>query len=210
MLSTDLITATRSLLDEASASFWTDNDLYLYLSDGQREIVNYLLAIYKAKSQVNPQEELPEILASLEKTISGTSIVYVLAAPSDYLHLIDMQWGVHSGTLYPAFIRQSQRNTIFEMNNTFLAGTTTNPIVIVKGDSSGSKAFNFIPQVTGDYLGTYLRIPPILTASVNPLLPDNTKSAIVNYALASALAKDKNYSESSMFYQKFLQQIQSL
>jgi len=40
MTTANLLSRLRTLLDEASAGFWTDVECYAALSDGQKEIVN--------------------------------------------------------------------------------------------------------------------------------------------------------------------------
>jgi hypothetical protein len=182
------------------------------LSDAQREIVNIVLAVYKTKLQFNPKEDLPEILISIQKGLAGS--ILPVPAPSDYLYLVNMVLG--TVVKYPCFIKQLDKNTLFEQANTYLGGTTTNPIVTVENLGTG-KQFAFTPSV-GTYVGTYLAIPIDITSTTvgnlttvtQPTLPDQARNAMIQFAFSRALQKDLSYQEATQEYAKFLQMVQNL
>ena len=205
MTTAQLLASCRSLLDESSPSFYQNSEIYSWLNDAQREVANTILALYKAKLEVDPKTELPEVLISLQSIITGSASSPV-AVPSDYLFLINMQ--LENTINYPCFIKQEDKKLFFESGNTFLQPTTTNPQVVVRNSGSG-KELVFTPN-TGTYAGTYLRIPPDISDAVDPILPDTCKSALIQFAYSRALLKDQNHQEAIAAYQQFLQMTQEL
>ena len=214
MQTSDLLAGVRALTDSGvSDAFFTPDNIYSWLSDAQREIINILLGIYKVKLETNPKTELPDILIPLQKVINGTATSGTVVVPSDYLHLVSMLFG---GS--PCFIRRYSENTSFELLNTYLQGTTAQPNVLIIGDSTGAKNFLFSPLVTALYQGVYLGIPADITSTTvgelttvtQPTLPDQARNAMIQFAYSRALQKDQSYQEATQEYSKFLQMVQAL
>ena len=213
MDSQSLLASVRSLVDESVSSFWLDSEIYSWLSDGQREIINLVLGVYKAKLEANPQTQIPDILIPLQEVITGTATSGVHIVPADYLYLVSMLFDS-----FPCFIKRYGEKTTFESFNTYLKGTSTNPIVTIIGDPSTVRNFMFTPLITATYQGVYLRMPADFgsttvedsTIITQPLLPDQARNAMIQFAYSRALLKDQATQESIAAYQQFLQMVQSL
>ena len=74
MTTANLLARLRTLLDESSASYWTDTECYQALSDGQSAVTNIALSVYRAKKMMlaNEDVKLPYILNELYQERSGT------------------------------------------------------------------------------------------------------------------------------------------
>ena len=74
MTSAFLLARLRTLLDESSAGFWTDDECYRALADGQNEIVNIVF-------QKDPSNQ---ILKTLWKSKEGTNVTNQAITITDF------------------------------------------------------------------------------------------------------------------------------
>ena len=211
MTRTEMLARTRTLLDEASASFWTDTEIYAALADGQQECANYFLNIYKIKSKDDLSVPIPQPLEVLYKVATATTTTGIVDKPSDYWHLLSASFAVTgglAGTFYNCRIERFSASMFFNINNTYLVASTTSPIVY--DVYSTSHKFYFRPDVsgTGAYGLNYLKTPTAITASVNPELDVQTHSAIVHWATAQMLFKDQRPQEAQLHLQNFINELQ--
>lgn len=212
MTSAQMKAAVDTALDEVTgtATFWTATEVYSALSDGQNEIINKLLAVYRAKRDIVPETPLPLELASIAvKLISSVAASYI-SLPTGFLELVAAKWDYNNGgTKYPCKILTPQLAQ-FQENNTFLAGTATDPRVWVGVDNSGgSPSIIFRPtySTTGVYDIDYLDKPTDMTAVINAELPANTHNAIVEFAISKMFDKDQRPDEAQKHYNLFLEQL---
>lgn len=189
----------RVYLEESSNGFWTDDtEIYPALTDGQREIINYVLTVYKMKSGLNGIEQLPQILRDIQTNTTGTGTA---SLPADFLYpaAVTMSGGI-------VRIRHTISNPSFaKAYNTYLAATASQPVCyfsssqIVFESGSGSIAWTL----------QYFKVPSDITSSVDPTLGALAYNAIVEYATAFLLRKDEN-PRSETHYQNFFQLLQNL
>ena len=179
MTSAEMLARARTLLDESSASFWTDAEVYAALTDGQKQVANFLM------SKVQNYQRLPEGLRPLITSLVSSETTYDYEAlPSDFWYDIDLRYGVTAGAKYPA-IRRELKDASFMIGNTYLSEDFYYTI--------NSEYINFEAQQGDDHYYTliYLAHPTDISALVEPILEGNTHSPIVHWAVSQMLLKDQ-------------------
>lgn len=218
MTSSILLIRVRTILDESSAGFYTDAEIYSALSEAQREVVNIILNIYHAKSSVNQSEKLPEVLMALiEEQATNSLTTPNNDLPDDFRYLLNCtyRYSDADATAVPCYIKQFDKKIHFNNANTYMAGTQTAPVCYVKenaGQTAREIVFspNFHSQDGGGYTAAYIKEPPDIDASVQPCIPASAHEAVVQYAAAEMLKKDEKYNQSSHCYNQFMQMVQGL
>ncbi len=213
MTSTVMLAAIRTILDEASASFWTDAEVYAALADGQNEAIKELLNVYRVRKKVNPQAPLLYELEAVLNEDTGTLAVdpTVLTVPTGFMELISATYDHdNTGGENPCFISNLPDLEFIE-DITFLAASGTNPRIYMKTVSDALKLI-FLPTktATAPYTIHYIKSPTDIASGQNATLPVSTHSAIVNYAVSRMFQKDDRPQESQVWYQKYFQELQSL
>ena len=206
MTSAVMLANARTLLDEASASFWTDIEIYAALAAGQQEAANYFLTGYKASQNLNAL--IPQPLEALYTAATSTTTTGLVDRPADYWHLVSAIFAYNGGDLYNCRIERFSASMFFNINNTYLAASNTDPIVY-DIYSTTQKLF-FRPAVSGtaDYSISYLKIPTAIASAQEPTLPAQTHSPIVHWAVAEMLFKDQRPQEAQMHIQNFINELQ--
>ena len=214
MTYTEMLARVRTLLDEASASFWTDTEVYAALTDGQQEVANYFLNIYKIKSSQNLNALLPQPLESLVKSEIDTTATSGITKPSDYWHLISAKYaytGGLTGTYYNCRIERVSATRDFNLQNTYLTASNTYPTVYEAYSGSDLMLFfSPLPSGTAAYNITYVSTPTAINGSTSPILPVQTHSAIVHWGVAQMLFKDQRPQEAQLHLQNFLNELQTI
>ena len=203
MTSALMLSRLRTLLDESSAGFWTDNECYYALSDGQREVVN---VIFKN----NPNSQL---LKALFMPKSGTDTSSsAITLPSDFKEFVVASYTtVTTEDQYPCKIVVYDDFFLREKNNTYLAPSRANPVVYVKPDTTIGRKIYFEPTSShADYSIVYLTEPTEISSSINPLLPAEAQEAIIIYAFSFLLRKDLRATEADGAYKLFLDMVGKL
>ena len=192
-ITTTLVTRVRTLLDESSAGFFTTDEIYKALTDGQREVINFVLSIYKAKLEINPDEKLPEVLRVLQATTTGTG---TQSLPSGYLFPLDVYTSAAR-----VFIRPERHKGM--KYNTYLASSTSQPYCSIS-------ATQIVFETSVTWTLDYLAMPTTdIGATVDPTLGSLSYNALVEFATYFLLMKDEN-ARASQHLQRFLQSVQSL
>lgn len=213
MTRTEMLARARTLLDEATAGYWTDTEIYSALADGQQSVANYFISIFKTQRLQDLTVNIPQPLESLYAVDTNTTATGLVSKPADYWHLLAASYantGGLLGTFYPCRIYQLSHAMFSDINNAFFAAISTDPIVY-EVYSSGQK-FYFLPAVsgTGAYALNYLKVPTAISSSVDPTLPVQTHSAIVYYAVAQMLFKDQRPQEAQIKMQDFANELQGI
>jgi hypothetical protein len=206
MNSTEIYERLSTLLDESTAQYFTNDERWAALTDGQQEYTSIVLAQYKAKSIINPGESIPEILRALYVGVSSTTGDSFIANPSDFLYDISLSLGAPYSR--PLLKRPLSRTIPFEKANSY-SGTSGYYYSI-----TASQILLEIPQPTNPgglaYTLEYLKKPTKIDANTNPILPEYTHFAIVIFAFAQLLKKSARIQEALTQYQEFIQQIKYL
>lgn len=213
MTRTEMLARARTLLDEATASYWTDTEIYSALADGQQTVANYFLAMYKANLIIDRSAKLPQPLEPLVISASATTLTSGVTKPADYWHVISAKYaytGGLAGTFYPCVIEKINPTTDFNLANGYLTPSATDPRMYE--DYSAALQFWFLPTPSGTaaYLLRYLKVPTAISSSVDPTLPVQTHNAIVFYAVSQMLTKDQRPQESQLMMQNFTNELQGI
>lgn len=213
MTSTVMLAAVRTILDEATASFWTDNEIYAALADGQNQVIDKLLTSYRLRRKANPEAELPYELQSIGFRLISSGAASAVNLPASFLELVYAKWdNDNSGVKEPCEIVSPVR-VLEREDNTYTSTTSTEPLVYIEvATSGGAVQVNFLPvySSTGAYDIQYLGKPSDIASGTNPTLPVNTHSAIVHYAVSRMLEKDQRPQEAQTHYGLFLKEIEGL
>lgn len=213
MTTANLLLRLRNILDEATAAFWDDDELYRYLSDGQREAVNILIAIYKAKSSIDPQEAVPNVLMPIVTTSSDTITTgqsTIALESSAYLGLVSLTYHHSGGTQVPVFIRELSEELNFISQNIYMADA---PGVEYNARIESDTAIKLGTAASGSggaYTLKYFAKPAEINGSTDPVLNDLAMEAVLNYGLSMALPKEKRAGEAESAFQKFVQMVKNL
>lgn len=196
MTSAEMLARVRTDLDEVVASFWSDNEVYRALADGQREIATHIFTIWKQKIRVNPDEPLPEVLRSLISTDSGTT---TKSLPSDFMSYLT----VYSATnAVPIYVRENWRQTGWMKGNTYSTSTSAQPFCYFN-------ATQIVFETAVNWTMEYLKLPTDISGATQPALPITAHNAIIQYAFATLLLKDSNPTAGQEL-QKFFLLLQNL
>jgi hypothetical protein len=211
MTSTEMLARVRSLLDEASASFWSDSEIYSALTDGQQSIANYFYNLYILRSSEKQDVPIPKVLEKLYTASSGTTATSNVAKPSGYWHLISAKYAYDDTIKYNCRIEKISSATFSNLDNTYLSATNTSP-VIYEDYSASSVDFYFSPppNVTAGYKIYYLKFPSAISGSSEPSLDVLVHDAIVDYAMFKLLMKDQRPNEAQVYLQKYLNELQTI
>lgn len=187
MTSAIALARVRTLLDESSSGFWSDDEIYRALTSGQNELINYKISEFKSTKLV------PEILRPLIENTTGAGTANL---PSDYLHYIDIY--VDST---PVFVRDITSRSHYS-NNSFLASASTQPYCYFTNSQ-------IVFETSVNWTMDYIKKPTDISVSQNPTLDDRAMNAVLQYAFAELLKKDSDARANNEFVQ-FLQLVQSL
>jgi hypothetical protein len=191
MLNTEMLARVRTLLDEASAGFFTDAEIYSALTDGQKQVANFLL------SKFQNYQKLPEPLRPLlvnPVASSGTSI----NVPADYWHDFSLKYGSSVGAKQVAIKRELKDIAQVE-DNSYL----TDFYYTIDSDT-----INFGISGTQYYTLIYLKKPTAIDGSTQPILSESSHSAIVHWATAQMFIKDQKIPESQVMMKNYMEELQ--
>lgn len=179
-ITTVLVSRVRTLLDEASAGFFTATEIYYALTDAQVEVINIVLSTYKAKIKADPNEELPEVLRNCIASTTGTGTT---SLPSGFLHALSIYV---TATKLPVFIRPDGRGRAEGMHNTYLASSATQPYCSLS-------ASQIVFETSVAWTLEYLQLPANdIDATHDPTLSKIAYNALIQYATAFLLKKDES------------------
>lgn len=214
MTTATMLAKVRTFLDESSASFWTDVEVYASLAHGQISVIEFLFAIYQQKRRIDPDTGLPEELRSLTTYVASSMAASALALPSGFLWLLSAKWDHDAtGGGLPCRVINIDRSFDFHISNTFLAPTSADPVAYVGASvSTGNQSINFLPvySTTGAYQIYYLKHPTAIAAGQEPTLPEVTHNAIVEYATYAMLMKDQRPQEAQVHYNLYSQELKAM
>ncbi len=194
-ITTTLVARIRTYLDEASAGFWTQDEIYKALTDGQREVISFVLAIYKQKIAVNPDEKLPEVLRSCFYTTGGVGSGVL---PAGFLFPLS----VYTSTV-PVYIRPDGIQRGASKLNTYLTSSSTQPFCSFSGTQ-------IVFETSVTWTMEYLSLPlNDIDATHDPALSAISYNAIIEYATAFLLNKDENQ-RAQQHLSKFFNEVQNL
>ena len=203
MTSTVMLATVRVILDETTESFWTDSSIYAALADGQNQVIERLLAIYRTTGVL--KRELESII------YDGTGTSNPITIPAGFLELFSVTYD-HDGTGGGEKCEiLTHRQVLDREDNSFHSATSTEPTAYVKS-ASGVQGIYFYPAVSGAPAISiqYFKTPTDIAAGQNAILPGTTHSAIVHYAVSRMLDKDQRPQDAQLHYGLFVKEIEGL
>lgn len=192
-LSDALVVQVRIQLEETSAAYYTDAEVFSALTLGQQEIVGSLITMYKQRVAINPEEKLPRILRALvNSTTAATGTQNLPTGFLDYLAIYV------TGTYLPIRVRPDGYQKYFEKGNTYLASSSTQPFCSFTSSQ-------IVLETSVEWIMDYIKTPSDMTTDVDPTLDSAAYSALVEYATAYLLMKDSMMQEASYHLERYIQ-----
>lgn len=216
MTSSVMLTELRTLLDEAQAGFYENTELYQALTDGQKNVTYYFLNLFKKQREMNTSLQLNRFLLPLSISKNDTAVILeeitfdnspMIILNAEYRNITNI------GNYYPCFVLDPNAVDFnHRLQNEYLKPTDKSPSVFMY--YNGGWKYKFLPafdnSLGGDYILNYLKEPTSISASIEPILAEETHNAIVQWAFSFILRKDDKTQQSAMEHQKYLQMVSEL
>jgi hypothetical protein len=203
MLSTDMLTEVRTLLDEDVEEFFLDTEIYSALTDGQKEYASFIYTQFDTLRKQDRNTPIPLALLPLfteSANIPVTAGTHVISIPTGLWKVIYVTYGASKTPMLERDLSSvrpfRQSNSIMNTPNIFYSVTSAN---IELED---------IASVSVNYQIAYLINTTDINSTTNPILPEFTHKAIVQYAYAEMLKKPKRNQEALSELGTFIQMIQ--
>lgn len=193
----------RALLNETSAGFWTDTQLYAYLDMAQGMVVEFLVTkTYESRRAGDDfyRNNVLEPLSTLDSSNTTSTSVREYTLPTDFLMTDYCEY-------YPTLVRplvkarlDSFNSIMWKEQNVFLIPTAAYPSYYIRGNKIG---FSPVPTSGGatSYLHYYYKRPTEIaagTASNEIPIGQAGHEAVVISAFALALKQDGKSQESEL------------
>lgn len=179
-----ILSSVRAQVDESAARYWTDAEIYVYMSQAE----------YQLAAEVRCTEARQSGVA-----LAGEQEMY---APSDMLILSVVRWnGVK--------LKKIDQTEYEALANTGYGGATTqgNPAYYYEyqGDLGRSIGLFPIPSTTANLTFWYIKLPPVLSSySTSLTVPAVFAPAITDYVLYRMFLKDQD-ARAQVHYQAWQQ-----
>jgi hypothetical protein len=196
----ELITRIRDLLNESSASFWTDTELLRFINDGERDIAIQTLCLQKIDSIVT-------YAAGATLTFTGSYLLdtttvenSIRTIPFTGYKVMFLEWlkttsfGRGLNNIYHSLLGHTPSLDIYPTNwyqhrdNIYIESSPT--------DTYNLKAY------IADYPSKEMSLNPDI-----PEIPPAFRPLIVLYVVATCLIKDKRVTEGQMIYSMYLNEL---
>lgn len=217
MIQSEALSRTRDLLNEASAGFWTDTQLYQYLDSAMNITIQYYLAKLET---LREQDKFSRSIAleplstlhSSHATVTGTQ-EYALPTAPDYLiwDYVDYSSGGTRPLTTTSYIKFSEGK--FENVNAYTAFSTANSAFYIRGTMIGFFPIPTSGSSSDGYDLYYYKKPTAITvssASSEIPLKVETHEGIILIAVSLALAQNNQYEEGQLFYKQGMSILQPL
>lgn len=214
MTQTGMLALIRNLLNEASAGFWTDTQLYAYITDGQDYVCDTLIHFTNLKRKTEPLFYHPSLETALDtktinltaadvsKTFSNFSITAYRKYDSCFLDLNN------SGSKKRA-IYSNPYERLSNSGNTYGNDTINKPSFYVSGTTVYFNPACSVTTTNGIQFVYYLTFTAV-SSGQNLTLGQETHNAIMYYALYSAFMQDKDIPNATKYLTLFQTELQKL
>lgn len=198
MTNVQMLAMGRSLLDESSAGFFTDPEIYASFTEGQKQVANVFLSIYQKT------KKLPEVFVPLVTSLvsSETTLDYE-ALPADFWIDIDLKYGTTVNTKQTAFKRDLTEQS-FAQGNTYLNDDFFYTI------DGANLNFEASPGSDHYYTLTYLKKVTTIDGSTSPTLHESSHTAIVHFGVSQMLIKDQKIVEAEAIMKLYTNELGAL
>ena len=205
MNTANLTARIRSLLDEREAGFWSDEEITAALNEAQTEVINYALFVFTNGGLASG---LPCVLTPFETEERFTSVTgSEVPLPEDLLYIFEVKCATsQNGEEKPVPIWSMSLTRYAREHNSLLKSGAGSMFCHV----AGSELVFSSPLNSGSYTIAYLRKPDEITEVQGSELPENCSGALVAYATALLLEKDKQHDESANFFRLYTMKVEQL
>jgi len=181
----------RSLLGEATASFWTDAEINAWLSEAAQDLSARTLCVQKTAD-----------VTLATGTVEYATEDYTIKIIGAYYESPDIE-GVAQGYIG---LKRVMLNQIADLPHM----TPGPPKYFYRYSEDGTGKIGFIPLPTATENGETVKV--IYAAQTNDIaeIPQLLQSATFWYCASMAYKKEHRYTEADKFYQMYLQKLQSL
>lgn len=215
MTSANLLARLRTLLDEASASFWTDAEAYAALADGQNAVIALSLGVYRAKrmATLNQDVALSKVLQSIFATQTATvaSGASTASLTGTVFELVYVTYN-HSAASpqRPCRLRNYSPSSEWKAANSFLVATPASGEYYIRFNNPALKFETASTDNAATWVAGALTQPTDIASGQNPVIPDTCMPAVLQFAFARMLSKDQRLQESSDAFGRFFQTVQAV
>ena len=207
MIQSEALSRLRSLLNESTAGFYTDAELYQYLDSGMNIAIQlYLSKMEQARLEDRYKGSIAlQPLHTLDATNTTVTSTQEYSLPSDYLITDYCEYDVDGTALsrYPAVLVDYNRWK-FLSQNTYQGFSPTNPGYYIRADKIGLTE-QITSGIANGYNHYYYKKPTAITSSsASSEIPIKleTHEGIILLAFHLALVKDNRPNEAQAEYVK--------
>lgn len=213
MTMTEALSRLRFILDESSAGFWSDADLYDMLDQGQEAVIDYCIRSERVRSKIEKLYRHPTLEPLITKVTTN-----IVSGQADYtfstMSITNFRESYSLTLLYAG--SQATRATRISKNelnsrdsNTYAVASTNSPAYAVE---PAQITIRPIPSANsaGGVIFEYYKNPASVTSLADFTLRAETHEAIIYKAAALATEKDGELNASQLFEQKFNQILSQL
>jgi hypothetical protein len=191
----------RNILNETSAGFWSDAQLYTYFDSAQMLYIDLCLAKENAINKIDPLWRHPDLfplVTIIQATItSGTAEYDIDGANTDYgLKSIGASAKYNAPSTDSKCTRKDYNTIQWKATNTYEVATVTNPFYYIR-NNAGSLKIGFVPTPdatvsTTGWTHIYYKKPTAVDGSGDFLLQQECHEALLEFALYFAYQQDDN------------------
>lgn len=207
MIQSEALSRLRSLLNESTAGYYTDAELYQYLDSG----MNIAIQLYLAKmEQARAEDKYKGSIAlqplhTLNATNTTVTNTQEYSLPADFLITDYCEYDVDGTVLarYPAVLVDYNKFK-YVSQNSFEGFSATNPGYYIRGDKLGFTE-TITSGIANGFIHYYYKKPTAITSSTASSeipLKLETHEGIILLAYYLALMKDNRPQEATQEYTK--------
>jgi hypothetical protein len=198
------------MLNEASAGFWTDAQLFNLMTSSQREIIDVCLMKQREAQKLDPFYEHPSLrpVTKLNQITTTSATSYALTGITDMLHTLRVELLNSSpartlGTTLVSYTKFLQQKTNTYRGHGYSGTTFTGDVYTAIAVSTLYTSFTTFPNTDFDKINVYyVSNPAAMTTDVDPVLYADLHDSIIYISYAKALMKDGRENEGQIAYQK--------
>lgn len=207
MIQSEAYLRLRVLLNETTAGFWTEPQLYQLLDSAQMLVAEMLLhrqtAMRKTEDRLYRIQALEPLLNDTTGNVTIGSDYIEYSLPTGFWELDYAEYSSTNGTLYLCVRVSGLYEGIRRYYNSFASATDTTPLVYIRGSKVG-----FFPQPsasgTNKYRIVWYKRPTLISAGNSGQeisLLETTHDSIILAAQSLALLKDDRTQDAQSIFE---------
>lgn len=215
MIISESLARLRILLNESTAGFYTDTQLYQLLDSGQNLVVDFCLAKSQSLRNNDMSNEIKvfeplSLLDTSNTTVTGTR---EYSLQTDYLvtQYCSYQVDDRSGSKYPAK-QTTFHEALWKESNTYATANDRYPAYYIRAGKIGFSP-NCVHGGPSMYEHYYYKKPTTIVsgnASSEITLRVDAHEAIIFFAYSLAMTMDEQHNEANLYFEKAIQIINNI